>query len=633
MSHIRSSLNLWAASLILLEVFLLGPMKAEGNDFSNENDFLARISNRKKLGNRSTEFKLPCTAQESWIFSGDQLDSIPKHSREEFQKLLTGERTPFSAFADVTGSTSFLTSAEARMFSYYWLGRALFEAKLYSEANKTFDALISIPPDHKGLPFQKAAFACIDNIHEKAPHLSYSEAALENLIQFYDPLLISVKDLDLLSRAAVQFIFQQIKTGNAKRVNKALLLIEETGQLESLVRSLWAVKQEDMGTAIYNLEKLLKKENLTPAIERRRNELTVLLARAYYDSEEYDKSIQQLENVDKSSNELVDALARLASAHLMSGNPTKAIGSAVVLNSGDFRKTFAPEALMTMAMGLTEYCRYPEAISALNDFKRQYVKPYQWLKERKENGGANNEALYPIIISYLKDQKSTVPSRVVTEWIRSPTFIAQQKGINSVYESLREIPTLKSTIGESIEIGNKELNDLNEDLADLLDDADEAVVAGKPTQVILDARLAIENAQSRLKRLKEAQSNWIRLLNSFQKNSENEKIASIEKIEERLSKITKRMFTQLTRVIANNELIEAEILTGVSKDIIMRNASPWSQKSKETRQREVTSHKGYKWRAWGEAFKGIEVWDDELGSMEANLQNKCQQTVAKRSQP
>src|SRR5690606_13383871 len=98
-------------------------------------------------------------------------------------------------------------------------------------------ALVNTPPDPKALPFHKAAIACLDRTHEQAPHLSYSDKVLDNLILFYDPLLISVKDLSLLSRAAVHYIFQRIKSGDSKRVSHALLLLEGTGHLENLVRA------------------------------------------------------------------------------------------------------------------------------------------------------------------------------------------------------------------------------------------------------------------------------------------------------------------------------------------------------------------------------------------------------------
>src|SRR5690606_32686087 len=113
----------------------------------------------------------------------------------------------------------------------------------------SLNQLISQPPNVRTLPFQKAAIACLDRIHEQASHISYSDEALDNLIQFYNPMLISESDLVLLSRPAVHFIFKRIQKGNPQQVNHALLLVEESGHLESLVRAMWAVRQRDMETA------------------------------------------------------------------------------------------------------------------------------------------------------------------------------------------------------------------------------------------------------------------------------------------------------------------------------------------------------------------------------------------------
>ena len=52
----------------------------------------------------------------------------------------------------------------------------------------------------------------------------------------------------------------------------------------------------------------------------------------------------------------------------------EAIGTAMNLDGGGLRHTFAPEAAMVSAMAMNELCQYPDAVREITVFRRNYEK-------------------------------------------------------------------------------------------------------------------------------------------------------------------------------------------------------------------------------------------------------------------
>src|SRR5581483_11569629 len=118
-----------------------------------------------------------------------------------------------------------------------------------------------------------------------------------------------------------------------------------------------------------------------PLLKRFTDPSRILLSRAYYTDGKFDASAAHLRQVAKSSNQLAAWLEELSWAFLMNDRYSEAIGTAMNLEAGGLRHTFAPEAGMVMAMALNELCQYPESVRAIQLLRKHYEQPYKWLSE------------------------------------------------------------------------------------------------------------------------------------------------------------------------------------------------------------------------------------------------------------
>src|SRR5262249_43162896 len=150
----------------------------------------------------------------------------------------------------------------------------------------------------------------------------------------------------------------------------------------------------------------------------------LLLARSYYANGNFKGAVTQLKLIGRGSNDLSESLSELAWAFLMDERYNEAIGASISLQAGGLRHTFAPEAPMVMSMALNELCQYPDAVRAIQVFRRNYESPHRWLTEWE----THPKDLYPLAAQFLNKGKE-VPERVASEWVRSPLFISHQDEI------------------------------------------------------------------------------------------------------------------------------------------------------------------------------------------------------------
>ena len=185
------------------------------------------------------------------------------------------------------------------------------------------------------------------------------------------------------------------------------------------------------------------------------------------------------------------------------------------------------------------------------------------------------QPLYPMVISFIKKQESDVPVRIASEWIRSRRFIFYQEKINFTF---KEAKTLQLSLVTARANGLSEL---------------------------------------------------AKVLDNYGVSLAKERSESIEAIEDSLDDINKRMYRQLSNVMVNCDLIDAEIFEGAGKDIVWLNANPdfkkWSVKNdKQARELATEPDKlgfGMDYELSGES----ELWQDEMGTLRAVLVNRCTQ--------
>lgn len=81
-------------------------------------------------------------------------------------------------------------------------------------------------------------------------------------------------------------------------------------------------------------------------------------------------------------------------------------------------------------MAFNEVCLYPDSLKTVQKFSKFYEKSYTWLKNFKPASDKKTD-LYEKAVGFLKNSND-VPTKIASEWIKSPLFISRQIEINSL---------------------------------------------------------------------------------------------------------------------------------------------------------------------------------------------------------
>ena len=405
-------------------------------------------------------------------------------------------------------------------------------------------------------------------------------------------------------------------------------VLHGAGPYEDFAVALRASHDNDHNTAVTAMDRFLSAPSLPPALRRFTNTAHLLMARNLYSLQQFDRAAMHLRQVTKSSNELSAALEELSWTQLMNDRLSDSIGTAMTLQAGGLRHTFAPEAPMVMAMALNELCQYPESVRAINMFRKNYEKPYEWLQTGLTSSGNN---LYPLAVKFVRKSPGfTVPDRVASEWVRSPLFLSSQDELNLLFDEKESTTAL----GKS---GAKEQTKLAEglvlkskDLPKRLHDAKAKMREGDHLPSLLMAdMLVLKEMIIHYRRLQQGAPVWHTILANYKKTAPGIETKLLSTVNADLKARSQRMLAQLEEIAENIQLIEVEIYNGASQDIIWKNAHPDYQKVAEKLTSQERHEQAAKTWDWGRTpanmdEDGAEVWEDELGSFSANLYDNCE---------
>lgn len=567
---------------------------------------------------KETSVTKACTKFENWNLSKE----IPQDSADEFALFLRQKRSHARGFSEGLALRQFAENTESKYFGEYWISRALFASKLYHLSQLGFSSIAARPVNKSTLPFQLAALECLASTQEMFPTIFISDQVGNNLHQY--PMSATVQ------KAAFLYFMNELGQGASKeKLSKILTLLKDSVSYEALANGLYHASQKNHTQVIKWMSKLLvgQKTSFPSAIRKYKEQARMVLARSFYRTGEYKQAELQLRNISKSSNELARALSELSWAYLMQNKYRSAVGTAINLQSGGLRKTFAPETPMVMAMALNELCRYPESIQAINAFKVAYRPSYNWLSEWRKNKGKFEHQYYSMIIDFLKG-KSNLPDKVGTEWLRSPLFLTRQEEINLLYDEAQDAKKLaRKGQAEQYRMAEKLLTKI-QSFKPQYKVAKMKLKPGERLPIPILKNVEVIKHQIReYQRYVRAAPVWRRILSGHEENVPKIKSNLVAAVNRDMHKTTGRMIWQLTRIAENNYFIEAEIFDGASQDIIWQNAHPNYKKvakeMKDEQDRRIAS-KVWNWGKTKGGFTGTgEIWEDELGSFQADLYNNC----------
>jgi hypothetical protein len=578
-----------------------------------------------------------CTGSESWTFSGAVFES----KRKDFMGSIKGRVAPVAGFSEALALRRFAANTETKWLGEYWISRALLDAKLGHISFGGFASIASRPVQPATAGIQISAVECLLEIQSRYPSIDLPAPVVERLpalrAQASTPQM-----LDVIYRAAgsaMQAYFSQAGTQkNAKalarkadpKLDELMALLKGGGPYEDFAVALRASRENDHGTVVAAMDRFLSAPKIPIALKRYNNAAHILMARSLYSLRQFDRAAMHLRQVTKQSNDLASSLEELAWAQLQGDRLADAIGTAMTLQSGGLRHTYAPEATMVMAMALNELCQYPESVRAIQIFRKNYEKSYEWLQTGLAKDGSN---LYPLAVKYVKKTPGfNVPDRVAGEWVRSPLFISSQEELNLLFDEKESTVALgKSGAREQSKIAERLLLKAK-DLPKRLADAKKKMKEGdRLPSMLLSDMLTLKEMIIHYRRLQQAAPVWRTILANYRKSVPATEKKLLGAVNQDLRDRSRRMLTQLEEIAENIQLIEVEIYNGASQDIIWKNAHPDYQKVAAKLTEEHHKEQAARTWDWGRTPAGLgmdddgaEVWEDELGSFSANLFDNCE---------
>jgi hypothetical protein len=554
----------------------------------------------------------PCGAQEHWEVSGSPLSPA---LQKEFVAFIQGKRVRVQGFGDALAMRSKAHDAGEKAFSEYWMGRAFFGAGIPQLAFKAFQsaALSRVPKEWA--PLERALVGCMVQIVLDHPAIG-SIDSIEPMVQ-----RLSADD-EIRQDYYAWFLRSKVATSATSSAEALKKLTQEPWK--SWGRLLVAVAQDKHEQVIEAGRLFLANQTLPASLERDRDVAKLYVGRALYASKKFPEAVVQYGTVPKSSNELTKALSEMAWAQLLAGDHQSAIGSALNLQAGAFRRVFTPEAPMVMAMAFNELCLFPDSLKALEYFRTHYTPSFNYLQELEKKP----QPLYPQLLAYLA-KKPGVPDKIASEWIRSPYFLSRQDRMTlygkelKAFEKERVLAVARS-------------RELIQEIFRLLDKIrPEFERIGRNIRGREDLPAWLKEHVDQLKvlmtdyrRLKQSAGPWQMASRNHEKISGRERAVLIGEIEKDLSKLNREMKAQIQDVADNLNFLEVEIFEGATKDIVFQNAHPDFAKAADGFKKDegrATSSQTWSWGPVRAGYAGTqEVWEDELGAFRADVLNNCQ---------
>lgn len=569
--------------------------------------------------------KRACTRTELVVFS----DAVPKSFQAEYRKFLSHSISSTRAFSMALALRKLSADETARAFAEYWISRTLLESGLMHLSFRAFRTLLAKPATLENASLQGAALECLASLHEQYPSLDMDPTLVRKVFELSPMMKESTRHRQAIQpglwAAAVSLALTSADYTGAE-VQVLARAVEDQPRAEAFIKALFAHQRGAYPDAIPGFKKFLTTSGAPARLDKHMDRARFLLAHGLYATGKFDEAARQLTLIPKNSPLLHEALTELAWAHLMAGRQREAIGVAMSLNSGGMRRAFAPEGPMVLAIGLNELCHYPEAIRATQVFKQKYQKIHEWLVDHEK------QAPYPLVVAFLKKSGEKIPAPIVNEWLRSPAFLTRQEDINlTLAEPARAEKASEAAANEQSDLAADILKRAQAfRLAYQLAKKEETGPKGSASRRVANFKDDLPELKEQIRmyrRFQLAAPVWRQVLEGDTKASGPRSAALIQSINRDLSKLNTTMRKKIEEIAENNYFVEVEIYQGASRDLVWQESHPDYREIAEDI-RDADAPKNHQVWKWGSATLHAdpdteEVWEDELGSFQANLVDNC----------
>jgi len=152
------------------------------------------------------------------------------------------------------------------------------------------------------------------------------------------------------------------------------------------------------------------------------NELAIMqMARVFYSTQNYKKSIQYYEKLEQDSPMWATSLFEASWAYFMLTNNSKALGNIHTLNAPYFENEFYPESVILKAVIYYKYCQYDRSLESVQEYNEKYqplrknlqdivskfednAEFYEYVKKIRENKAGLDSVTQRLAMSVLEDK-------------------------------------------------------------------------------------------------------------------------------------------------------------------------------------------------------------------------------------
>ncbi len=516
----------------------------------------------------------------------------------------------------------------------YNMALALF-AELLDEASLKTEATYQMALTAKALGlYSEYKFRMSQILNEasvewqKKAALSLAESAAEgdkSLVGTLDPKLASLKlELDKADQYQMNRAKYYLDKGDLSKAFAAVdeILMDSPLYTDALfLKSLILYGGNQVQEAIGLQQAVLKDVEAKRPKSEFRSVVALTLARLHFQAGQYKEAFDMYLKVDKSHPEWMQAMMEQAWSQILSEDYEGAAGNMFSLHTDFFKKSFAPESYVVRTVGYLNLCQYGDGARVIQDFKRKYTPVVKQLVEYGKNK-SDNTSYYDTIKTWAKNPDLQTVDGLPREFIfaltRHPSFILEQKMINSVEDQVAKINQISVNLIQTERQNLASQSDAQAKLALAKKKMDEAQGERKKVAAtdyayqekrLLSAKIQLhiaKKARTAIKDIREAGLNRL----------EKEKARYRDLAGLAIKKRYGQMMSRLSDTLDQSEVLKYELFSGAG-DHLRYQMAGGDVNTKDRAELKVDDGKALNWE-----FKG-EIWEDELGYYRSSLKNVC----------
>jgi hypothetical protein len=299
-----------------------------------------------------------------------------------------------------------------------------------------------------------------------------------------------------------------------------------------------------------------------------------------------------------------------------------AAGNMFSLHTDFFKKAFQPESYIVRTVGYLNLCQYGDGAKVLHDFKRKYSPVVKKMNEYKTKAKTPIH-YYDTIKNWSKnpDQRTMdgLPREFIFSLLRHPSFIQEQKNINSLEDQMEQVNKVSLELVQSERKLIATQSDLNGQVANLKerltkapDDAQKNFIK----EQLVEADVKLSSLKLQMPIGSKARNAMKALRPQLLTRLDQEKSKARDQAGSAIQVRFQNQLSKLTDSMDQSEVLNYELFSGAGEHLRYQLAGGDVNK-KERPELKAEDGKAINWE-----FKG-EIWEDEIGHFRSGLQNVC----------